>query len=44
MNRYRIRYYWRKLWTFFGLCPDCHSPLNATRYGRKHCPECGTFK
>jgi len=39
MNKYRLRYYWKKLGTFFGFCP-CGSRVNFTRDGRALCPNC----
>lgn len=42
--KYRIRYWWRKFVTTIGLCPDCGTVVNRTRYGRAHCPSCGKMK
>lgn len=42
--KYRARYYWRKLWVFLGLCPDCNTALNYTSTGRPICPKCGRAK
>lgn len=43
MNRlqYRLRYYWRKLVNFLGLCYRCGGRVNYTRSNKSICPNCG---
>ncbi len=38
---YRLRYYWRKLVNFVGLCHRCGGIVNYTRSGKAICPKCG---
>lgn len=38
---YRLRYYWRKMVNFIGLCHRCGVPVNYTRSGKAICPKCG---
>ena len=38
---YRLRYYWRTMVNFVGLCYRCGSPVNYTRNGKAICPKCG---
>lgn len=38
---FRLRYWRRRFWRFLGRCPDCHTRLNYTPFGRGICPECG---
>lgn len=39
--KYRLRYYWRCIARFIGICPTCHTPVNYTTTRRPICPKCG---
>lgn len=41
---YRIKYYYRKIFVLFFICPDCFSILNMATSGKKFCPWCGKTK
>lgn len=38
---YRINYYIKTIYNFFGFCDRCFSRVNVTRAGRCICPQCG---
>lgn len=38
---YKLRYLWRCVAHFLGLCPKCLTGLNYTRTKRPICPQCG---
>lgn len=38
---YRINYYLKKFYNFFGVCDRCFTRVNYTRQGRAICPKCG---
>lgn len=40
LNKYTLRFYWRKFCNFFGFCP-CGCRVNYTTRGRAICPSCG---
>jgi hypothetical protein len=37
---YRFRYYKRKVFHFFGFCPNCYSRVNISERGMIICPKC----
>jgi len=39
--RYRLRYWKRAIWLFFGFCHKCNTRLNYTTRGKPVCPWCG---
>ena len=38
---YKLIYFKRKIWRFFGFCHRCNTRMNYTTTGRPICPECG---
>jgi len=38
--KYRIRYYIRRIFAFFGICPSCYCPINHLPRGGGVCSNC----
>ena len=38
--KYRLRYWYRRIFAFFGTCPDCCCPINRLPRGGSVCSNC----